>query len=266
MTRIITFAILLNLLFCPAANAQDWAREKLEKSPRHLEWVEVNRNDRKIKCFVAYPEIKGKATVVLVIHEIFGLSDWVREVCDELAKNDFIAIAPDFLSGKPGEETANYKSVDEVRKAVSALPREQLSADMAAVLDYGKHMPSANGTIAAAGFCWGGTQTWLAMTSLKGLKAGLVFYGNPNASLEEVDKIEAPVYGFYGENDNRVTSTVDDTITKMKDASKTFSPKIYKDAGHGFMRSGESPDAKEPDRAARDDAWSKMTTILHNLK
>lgn len=266
MLRIVTFAVLLNLLFCPTARAQDWAKEKLEKSPRHLEWVDVKRDDRKIKCFVAYPEIKEKATVVLVIHEIFGLSDWVREVCDELAKNGFIAIAPDLLSGKPGEETAKYPSVDEVRKAVSALPREQLSADMAAVLKYGTHLPSANGKTATAGFCWGGTQVWLAMTTLRDLKAGFVFYGTPNASLEDLDKIEAPVYGFYGENDNRVTSTVDDTTAKMKAASKTFEPKIYKEAGHGFMRSGEAPDAKEPDRIAREDAWKKMTTVLHGLK
>lgn len=266
MLRIVTISVLMSLLFGSAADAQDWAKEKLEKSSRHLEWVDVKREDRKIKCFVAYPEIKEKAPVILVIHEIFGLSDWVREVCDELAKNGFIAIAPDLLSGKPGEETAKYPSVDEVRKAVSALPREQLSADMAAVLDYGTHLPSANGKSAATGFCWGGSQVWLAMTTLKGLKAGFVFYGTPNSSLENLDKIEAPVYGFYGENDNRVTSTVNDTIAKMKAASKAFEPKIYKDAGHGFMRTGEAPDAKEPDRVAREDAWKKMTTVLHELK
>jgi len=264
--RLVSLIVLLSMLLCAPVSAQDWAKEKLEKSPRHLEWVDVKRADRTIKCFVAYPEIKEKAAVVLVIHEIFGLSDWIRDVCDEFAKDGFIAIAPDLLSGKPGEETAKYDSVDEVRKAVSALPREQLSADMAAVLDYGKHLPSANGDTATAGFCWGGTQVWLAMTNIKGLKAGFVFYGTPNASIDEIDKIESPVYGFYGENDNRVTSTVDDTIGKMKSASKTYIPKVYKDAGHGFMRTGEAPDAKKSDGVAREDAWKTMMKVLHGLK
>src|SRR5919198_18428 len=81
------------------ATAQDWAKARLEKSPRHLEWVKVRHGDREVNCFIAYPEVKDKATAMVVIHEIFGLSDWVRGVADQLAEAGYIAIAPDLLSG-----------------------------------------------------------------------------------------------------------------------------------------------------------------------
>jgi len=250
---------------CTRAEAQEWAKAKLDKSPRHMEWVNVKRGDRNIKCFVAYPETKEKATAVLVIHEIFGMSDWVREQCDELAADGFIAIAPDLLSGKTGEETANFKSVDDARKAVSSLPRDQIGSDLSAVAAYVSHLPSANGKVAVAGFCWGGTQAWLAVTSNHDLKASFVFYGTPDASLLDVDRIAGPVYGFYGEKDARVASTIDDTIKRMEKASKSYKSKIYTGAKHGFMRLGEAPDADAPNRDARTDAWSAMIRVLQKL-
>jgi len=265
VTKLFATLMFLTFISCPQAFAQDWAKEKLEKSQRHLEWVEVKKDDRIIKCFVAYPESKKKSNVVLVIHEIFGLSDWVREICDELAEEGFIAIAPDLLSGKSGDETSKYGSVDEIRKAVSSLPREQISKDLLAVADYASKIDSSNGKVSTAGFCWGGTQVWLAITTNKDLKTGFVFYGTPNDSLNNFDKINCPVYGFYGEKDNRVTSTVDDTISKMKAAGKSFESKIYSDAGHGFMRSGEAPEATAPDKKARKEAWAKMTKTLKEL-
>ena len=253
------------LLIGSNVEAQEWAKEKLEKSSRHMEWVDVKRDDRTIKCFVAYPDVKKKATAVVVIHEIFGLSDWARDVCDELAAEGFIAIAPDLLSGKPGEQTSTYKSVDDVRKAVSSLPREQIIGDLSAVEKYVSALPAANGKLAVAGFCWGGTQTWVAMTHNPELKKGFVFYGTPNASLTEVDRINGPVYGFYGQKDIRVTSTVDDTISAMKKASKAYTPQIFDDAAHGFMRAGEAPDATAPDKKARTEAWSTMTRALNDI-
>jgi len=258
-------SLVLFVICTPIAQAQDWAKAKLEKSPRHLEWIDVKNGDRTLKCFIAYPESKKPATAVLVIHEIFGLSDWVREVCDDLASNGFIAIAPDLLSGKPGEDTTTYKSVDDVRKAVSSLPREQVASDLKVVADYLSHLPACNGKLALAGFCWGGTQTWLAMVSDPSLKAGFVFYGSPSASANEFDKIKAPVYGFYGEKDARVTSTVDDTKAGMKKASKVYEPVIYSNAGHGFMRSGEAPDAEPPNMEARKEGWARMLRLLQKL-
>src|SRR3982751_3379844 len=110
--------------------AQDWAKARLEKSSRHGEWVEFKSGERTIKAFVVYPERKDKAPVVLVIHEIFGLTDWVRGVCDQLAENGVIAIAPDLLSGQ------TYADIDGARKAISALPKEQVKADLNATADY----------------------------------------------------------------------------------------------------------------------------------
>lgn len=266
MQKIIGLLTLLCLFACCArAEAQDWAKAKLDKSPRHLQWVDVKRGDRNIKCFIAYPESKHKATAVLVIHEIFGMSDWVREQCDELAAEGFIAIAPDLVSGKPGEETANFKSVDDARKAVSALPRDQIAADLLAVSSYLSHLPSANGKVATAGFCWGGTQAWLSMTTNADMKAGFVFYGTPDASLLQVDHIAGPVYGFYGEKDARVASTIEDTTKAMEKAHKTYKSKIYPGARHGFMRLGEAPDADAPNKDARTDAWSQMIKALQKL-
>jgi carboxymethylenebutenolidase len=254
----------LCLIACTRVEAQEWAKARLEKSPRHLEWVDVKQGDRKVKCFIAYPESKKKATAVLVIHEIFGLSDWARELCDELAAEGFIAIAPDLVSGKPGEETAKLTSVDDVRKAVSSLPHEQVAADLSAVATYVSHLPSANGKVAVAGFCWGGAQTWLAMCTNHDLKAGFVFYGIPDASLD-LSKISGDIHGYYGEKDARVTSTVDDTTKRMDKVSKTYLPTIYANAGHGFMRTGEAPDADTPNKQAREDAWSVMTKALGQL-
>src|SRR4029434_8202879 len=118
-------------LFQASSSAQDWAQARLEKSPRHLEWVKVKHGDREVNCFIAYPEVKDKATAVIVIHEIFGLSDWVRGVADQLAEAGYIAIAPDLLSGSApgGGGTAELGGGDAVRKAISSLPPDQITAD-----------------------------------------------------------------------------------------------------------------------------------------
>src|ERR1051325_1775383 len=145
------FVALSLALVVHSAFAQDWAKARLEKSSRHGEWVEFKSGERTIKAFVVYPERKDKAPVVLVIHEIFGLTDWVRSVCDQLAENGVIAIAPDLLSGQ------TYTDIDGARKAISALPKEQVKADLNAASDYAlTKIPSANGTLAVCGFCWGG--------------------------------------------------------------------------------------------------------------
>src|SRR6476620_3458109 len=131
-------------------SAQEWAKARLNNSPRHGEWVEYKSGERTLKAFVVYPERKEKAPVVLVIHEIFGLTDWVRGVCDQLAENGVIAIAPDLLSGQ------TYADVDGARKAISALPKEQVIADLNATAEFAQKIPAANGTLAVCGFCWGG--------------------------------------------------------------------------------------------------------------
>ena len=234
-------------LVAASAPAQDWAKTRLEKSPRHQEYVNVKHGDREVNCFITYPEVKDKATAVIVIHEIFGLTDWARSVTDELAEAGYIAIAPDLLWGSApgGGGTAELiKSGNEVGQAIRKLPPEQITADLDAVADYVAKLPSCNGKVVVIGFCWGGGQSFRFATNNKDLKAALVFYGPGPDKAADLARINCPVYGFYGGNDNRVTSTVPSTTGAMKDAKKTYVPVIYEGAGHGFMRAGEAPDAE----------------------
>jgi len=246
--------------------AQDWAKSKLEKSPRHMEWVKVKHGDREVNCFVVYPEVKDKATAVLIIHEIFGLTDWAREAADEVAAAGYIAIAPDLLSGMApgGGGTDGIGGQDAAIKAISSLPPDQVTADLNAAADYVTKLPSCNGKLAVGGFCWGGGQSFRYATNNKNLKAAFVFYGPPPAA-DSLSQINCPVYGFYGGNDNRITSTVPKTKAEMKDAAKTYDAVIYEGAGHGFMRGGEAPDAREGDKKAREEAWKRWKELLGKL-
>src|SRR3954463_5135313 len=206
----LVFALVL-LFTVATVSAQDWAKARLEKSSRHGEWVEYKSGERTIKAFVVYPERKEKAPVVLVIHEIFGLTDWVRGVCDRLAENGVIAIAPDLLSGQ------TYADIDGARKAISALPKEQVKADLNATADYAlTKIPSANGTLAVCGFCWGGGWAFSYATMNPNLRAAYSFYGVAVDTPEDAAKVPCPVYGFYAENDERVDSTIPKAVELMK--------------------------------------------------
>jgi carboxymethylenebutenolidase len=250
-----------------SVSAQDWAKARLEKSPRHLEWVKVKHGDREVNCFIAYPEIKDKATAVVVIHEIFGLSDWVRGVTDQLAEAGYIAIAPDLLSGAGpgGGGTAEFGSGDAVRKAISSLPPDQITADLQAVADYVTKLPACNGKLAVGGFCWGGAQTFRFATNRRELKAAFSFYGAMPEKEADVARINCPVYGFYGGNDERINASIPNAVGLMKKAGKTYQPVTYEGAGHGFMRGGEAPDAKPADKKARDEAWKRWKELLKKL-
>jgi carboxymethylenebutenolidase len=247
-----------------AAPAQDWAKARLDKSPRHLEWVKVKHGDREVNSFIAYPEVKDKATAVVLIHEIFGLTDWVRQVADELAEAGYIAIAPDLLSGTApgGGGTAELGGSDAVRKAISSLPPDQITADLNSVADYVSKLPACNGKVVVAGFCWGGGQSFRFATDRPDLKAALVFYGTGPENEQALARIKCPVYGFYGGNDARVTSTVSRSELLMKKADKTYEPTTYDGAGHGFMRAGEAPDASDANKKAQAAAWKRWLAIL----
>lgn len=255
MKRTIAFAIAM-LLSVPAMFAQDWAKQNLEKSPRHSEWVPIKHDNRIVQTFVVYPEVKQKAPVVIVIHEIFGLSDWARTVADQLAANGYIAVAPDLLSGfgPKGGGTSDFGGVQDAMKAVSGLDPDVVTADLNAVADYAKKLPSSNGKIAVSGFCWGGSQSFRFATNRKDLSAAFVFYGGPP---KDMSPINAPVYGFYGGNDARINSTIPDTIAAMKTAGKSYDPVTYDGAGHGFMRAGEDPAADTAIKNTSDDDAGK---------
>jgi len=259
--------VFLLLLSAGMALAQDWAKERVEKSPRHGEWVAIDvGGGRKLQSFVVYPEKKEKAPVVIVIHEIFGLSDWVLSLADQLAEAGCIAIAPDLLSGDgPGGGRTKDFAPGDVREAISKIPPARVTSDLNAAADYGLKLPSANGNLAVAGFCWGGTQTFRFATNRSDLRAAYVFYGSGPSDPVEIKRIAAPVYGFYAEKDERINSTIDSSKEAMNAAGKTYEPVIYSGGGHGFMRAGEDPSGLEGNKKARSEAWERLRVLLQKL-
>ena len=243
---------------------QDPAKARLERSTRHHEWVELDRGGRKLRCFVAWPETDALTPAVLVIHENKGLTDWVRAVADRLAEEGFLAVAPDLLSGAgpEGGGSASFASVDDATKALYALPAEQVLADLMAAADHAKRIPSCDGRLAVAGFCWGGSRTWEVAAARDDLMAAFVFYGSAPEDKAALARIDSPVYGFYGGRDARVNATLDATSAALKELEKTFEPRIYEGAGHGFLRRGEDADAPEADAVARAQAWERWLVLL----
>ena len=254
-------ASLLVLAALPAL-AQDWARATVEKSPRHREWVTIKHDGRDVETFVAYPESKTKTPVIIVIHEIFGHTDWVEDVTDQFAAAGYIAISPDLLSGMaPGGGRTKDFPQGGVGPAIGKLPPEQITADLNAAADYGLKLPASSGKLFVTGFCWGGGQTFRFATNRKELAAAFVFYGPPPPA-EAMANIKAPVYGFYAGNDARIDATIPTAVEQMKAAGKKYEPVTYEGAGHGFMRAGEAPDANDANKKAREESWARLKKLL----
>jgi carboxymethylenebutenolidase len=252
------------LILCAAqiASAQDWARAALRKSPRHAEWVTVKHDGRSVETFVVYPESKGKTPVVLIIHEIFGMTDWVQDLADQVAAAGYIAVAPDLLSGMgPNGGRSSDFAEDKAREAVSHLNPDQVTADLNAAADYALKIPASNGKLFVGGFCWGGGQTFRFATNRADLAAAFVFYGPP-PDKDSMLRIKAPVYGFYAGNDARIGAMIPDAVAQMKAAGKTYDIVTYEGAGHGFMRASEAPDAKDADKKAHAEAWVRWKSLL----
>ena len=259
------FAVLL-LLAIPTLSAQDWARARVDKSPRHREWVTVKHDGRAVETLVVYPESKDKRPVVLIIHEIFGLTDWAQELADEAAEAGYIAVAPDLLSGMgPNGGRTDSFAEGKATEAVSHLNPDQVTGDLNAAADYGIKLPASNGKLFVVGFCWGGAQSFRFATNRADLAAGFVFYGSPPEK-SDMARIKAPVYGFYAGNDARIGATVPGTIQDMKAAGKTYEPVTYDGAGHGFMRAGEAPDASPANAKARADSWDRWKKLMASSK
>jgi carboxymethylenebutenolidase len=258
----ISLISLLVLFTAPFASAQDWARATLEKSPRHREWITVKYGDRSVQTFIAYPESKEKRPVVLIIHEIFGMTDWVQDLADQVAAAGYVAVAPDLLSGLgPNGGRSDSFAQGKTMEAVSNLNPDQVTADLNAAADFALKLPASNGKLFVAGFCWGGGQTFRFATNRPDLKAAFVFYGPP-PDKDAMARIKAPVYGFYAGNDARIGATLPDTIINMKAAGRSFDPVTYDGAGHGFMRAGEDPAATDANKKARTDAWERWKNLL----
>jgi carboxymethylenebutenolidase len=261
--KLLAFGLLLPL--SAIGSAQDWAKSRLDASPRHHEYVALKHDNRTVQAFVVYPEVSAKAPVVVLIHEIFGLTDWAKEMADEIAAQGFIVIAPDLLTGfgPNGGGTNAFATQDDAVKAVSSLDPIVLAADLDAAADYGKHLPAASGKLAVTGFCWGGGQSFAFATHRRDLSAAFVFYGPGPA---DISTITAPVYGFYAGNDARIGATLADTTRAMKTANKPYYPVTYEGAGHGFMRAGEAPDATPANKSAREKGFDRLITELKSMK
>jgi carboxymethylenebutenolidase len=259
-------ALLTVSLAAFSAHGQDWAKARLDASPRHHEYVQLKNGNRTLDAFVVYPEVKSKAPVVILIHEIFGLTDWAKEMADEIAAQGFIVVAPDLLSGfgPNGGGSSAFPSQDATIKAVSGLDADVVNTDLDAAADYGKKMPAGNGKIAVMGFCWGGGKSFAFAAHRKDLSAAFVFYG---PGPPDVTTITAPVYGFYAGNDARMGATLPATTAAMKAAGKKYEPVTYDGAGHGFMRAGEDPSNTVPgNKTAREQAFTRLVGLLNNLQ
>lgn len=217
---------------------------RLARSSRHGEWVMIRTGPSdSVKAWVVYPERSTKAPVVIVVHEIYGLSTWVRGVADQLAADGYIAIAPDLLTGKvapePGSDTLTQAAAS---AAIRTLQTADVHRQLAAVGQYGMSLPAAAQKYGTVGFCWGGGTSFMhAVMSPSGLGASVVYYGtSPADSL--LPRVKVPVLGLYAGDDARVDATVPPAIAAMRSLGKTFEPHTFAGAGHGFLRQQDGKD------------------------
>ena len=245
-----------------APPSADTAAAVLKDSPRHGEWVDIALpgSDARIKSWVVYPERQDKAPVVIVIHEIFGLTDWIRSVTDALAANGFIAIAPDLLSGMGPNGGGTEALGEKVREEIRKLSPEEQANRLNAVAAYAATLASANGKYGTVGFCWGGSASFNYSARQKELGAAVVFYGTATGDKELLAQISCPVLGLYGGNDNRVTSTVAATDEAMKALQKSYTVHTYEAAGHGFLRQQSGQNGAN-EKAARQ-SWEATIAFL----
>jgi carboxymethylenebutenolidase len=209
----------------------------LEASPRHGEWVDIALPDgTKIVTWAVYPESSAKVGVVIVIHEIFGLTDWVRGVADQFAEDGYIALAPDLLSGKGPDGGGTASLGDQVMQTIRALTPEEVATRLDAVRTHGMGLPSANGKVGTVGFCWGGSTSFGYATHQPELDAAVVYYGGSPSDTAAYDRIRAPVLGLYGSDDARVNATIPTAESEMKRVEGSFVHHVYEGAGHGFLR------------------------------
>ena len=239
----------------------DGAKAALAKSPRHGEWVDLKLADgTKLLTWVVYPESKAKTGVVLVIHEIYGLTDWVRGVADQLAEDGFIALAPDLLSGLGPNGGGTDALGADVTKTIRTLTPEQVAARLDVVRDYAQKLPAANGKSASVGYCWGGSMSFTYAAAQPKLDGAVVYYGSSPADPAAYAKIVAPVLGFYGADDARVNATIPTAEAEMKKLGKPYTAHLFEGAGHGFLRQQAGRDGAN--RRGAEKAWAATLSFL----
>lgn len=242
--------------------SEENAKDALNTSPRHGEMVDVPMTGGPtIQTWIVYPERKDKAGVVLVIHEVFGLSDWVRGVADQLAREGFIAVVPDLISGMGpgGGGTDSVAGRDEVVKLVHALTPEETKRRLDTVRAWALALPAAKNKYATIGFCWGGGRSFECAATDPEPKGSVVYYGTSPDSLT-LTRVKAPVIGFYGGDDERVDATIEPAQKMLKKLSKSYEPHVYADAGHGFLRAQSQRDGANLKAAQQ--AWPLTIAFL----
>lgn len=278
----------------PASNST--AEARLKASPRHGEWVKIAwepGSADSLMAWVVYPASRAKAPVVVVVHEIFGLSTWVRSVADQAAADGFIAIAPDMLSKVRGGPTTVELTGDSARKIIGGVNAADRNRAIAASANWAMMQPAAQQKYGVIGFCWGGQTVFMHAINggVKGFGGGVAFYGLPYTSggtpatattpavpssinVDSVRKIAQPVMLLNGSKDARISAAMPALDSIMKSLGKNYSGTNYEGAVHGFMRAQNDP--KQPTRdeaeeaanlAAAKDAWPKTVAFLKkNLK
>jgi carboxymethylenebutenolidase len=216
-------------------------------------WAETKMADgTRVKLWVVTPQGSAKTGVVLVIHENMGLNDWPRAIADQVARDGFIAIAVDLLSGKAPGGGATAELGAGVGQALRTLTPADVAARLDAAAAYGKALPNANGRVASVGFCWGGGQSFSYAVAQPTLAAAVVYYGS-SPDLATLKPIKVPVLGLYGGNDARITANVEPTAAKMKELGNRYTYHVYEGAGHGFLRQQSGGDGSN--LKASQQAW-----------
>lgn len=256
--RLFVLSAFLVLAGAPAAAQSlpagaDDALARVQTSPRHGEWQVIRAGQDSIRAWVVYPERTDRAPVVLVVHEIFGLSHWIRAVADQLAADGFIAIAPDLLTmhGVPSDAHGG-SDPEAARNAIRELQRTDVHRQLKAVADWGMSLPAALPAYGIVGFCWGGTTSFTHAVEAPDLGAAVVYYGS-SPETAELSRVRAPVLGLYGGDDARVNATVPPADSAMKALGNTFQPHTFDGAGHGFLRQQDGREGAN--RRASERAW-----------
>ena len=260
----------------PPSNLQAPAR--LSASPRHAEWVKVAwepGSKDSLMAFIVYPETSNaKTPVVVVVHEIFGLSTWVRGVADQVAAEGFIAIAPDLESRVRGGPSTEELPRDSATKLIRGVDAAERNRGIDAVARYAMSQPSAEQRYAVIGYCWGGGTTWMHVINggLPGFAGGVAYYGLPYMdgavpNRDSLAKIKTPIMLLSGARDTRIGAAMPAVDSAMKALGKSYVGINYSGAGHGFLRTQDDSTAQNPawqeaDLSATKDAWPRTVAFL----
>lgn len=236
--------------------SEEGAVAHLDASPRHGEWVDIDAGSGDmVRAWVVYPERGDRAPVVVVIHEIYGLTDWIRAVADQVAAEGFIAIAPDLISGK-GPDGGGSESMDRqgAVAAIRGLDPNEVTRRLKATAAYGTGLPAADDAVGIVGYCWGGSTSFRMATEWPELNAAVVYYGT-SPETETLVEVRAPVLGLYGGDDARVNATIPEAQAEMERLGKFYEVNVYEGAGHGFLRQQDGREGANLEATRR--AWPR---------